>query len=106
VCVGAEGCGNGAVGGANGQIDNGISTDAVLSDYRPDFVGAEASGWACRTAGLYSCICAAALCGNGAFGGVNGDIDSNISIASVFANYGPDRIGAQQTGWKCRLSEI
>lgn len=105
VCVAAS-CGNGAIGGANGEIDNGISTESVLSDYRPDFGGNQASGWACRTVGLNSCVCASSSCGNGAIGGANGDIDTNISTASVLKDYGPDRIGAQQTGWKCRLSEI
>ena len=104
VCV-ASSCGNGGIGGANGDIDNNLSTEVVLSDYRPDLIGAAATGWACRTAGLHSCVCTLDACGNGAIGGVSGDLDTNIPIESVLTDYGPDRIGAQATGWSCLLSE-
>jgi len=113
VCIGINeggGCGNGAFGGNNGQVDSGVSMASVLANYGPDRVGATRTGWACRPTGLNSCVCIGINegggCGNGAFGGNNGQINTNISTASVIANYKPDRTGATRTGWKCRLSAI
>jgi hypothetical protein len=105
VCVAAS-CGNGAIGGANGDVDDNISTASVVADYGPDRIGAQSTGWACRSVGVNSCVCVAASCGNGAISGANGDVDDNISTTRVIDEYGPDRIGTQSTGWKCRLTDI
>jgi len=113
VCIGINeggGCGNGAIGGNNGQINTGISTATVLASYGPDRTSATRTGWACRTTGTNSCVCIGINegggCGNGAVGGNNGQIRTGITTASVLASYGPDRTGATRTGWKCRLSAI
>jgi len=113
VCIGINeggGCGNGAIGGANGQVHTGINTASVLANYGPDRTGATRTGWACRTAGTNRCVCIGINegggCGNGAIGGNNGQVKTGVTTASVLANYGPDRTGATRTGWKCRLDSI
>jgi len=113
VCIGVNeggGCGNGAVGGDNGNVKTGLSTATVIASYGPDRVGATRTGWACRPEGTNSCVCIGfnegGGCGNGAVGGDNGNVKTGLSTATVIASYGPDRTGTKRTGWKCRLSGI
>lgn len=105
VCVGST-CGNSAVGGNHGQVVTGLSTPNVVASYGPDRIGSEITGWACRPTGTNSCVCVGSTCGNNAAGGAHGQVVSGLSTSTVIASYGPDRIGSEITGWKCRLSGI
>jgi hypothetical protein len=112
VCVGrvaGGACGNDAIGGSHGQVFTGLATDAVIGSYKPDRIGPQASGWACLPEASNTCVCigiptAVGTCGNGAIGGSNGQIVTKVPTPIVIASYGPDRIGTEATGWKCRPS--
>lgn len=55
----------------------------------------------CPTQITYTCECVAATCGNGGAAGVRGNLHTGLLPSDVVGLYGPERIGAQTTGWAC-----
>jgi len=51
--------------------------------------------------GPYACRCDEASCGNGAASGSRGALSTNMPTASMLLLHGPDRTGADDTGWSC-----
>jgi hypothetical protein len=106
-CVDAT-CGNGAISGAQNDVQTGVSASDVVNLYGPDRIAPRATGWAClpTASNIVECVGfpsdifgGAYSCGNAAFGGNGGDTVDNVSTAEAVQNYGVERVGARTTGW-------
>lgn len=100
-CTGAA-CGNGAVGGNQGDIFVNI-TPANVQKY---FTGNPNTGWTCvvpakvnGSGGPLGCFCKG-YCGNGGIGANPNTFNLGLSQATIDAQYGGGKAG-NKTGWLC-----
>ena len=100
-CTG-NGCGNGAVGGDQGDIFTGVSPANVKQYFTPN----PNTGWTCvvpakirGTGGPLGCFCAQ-YCGNGGIGANPNYFDLGLSQSTVNSSYGGGKPG-NKTGWLC-----
>lgn len=96
----SAGCGNGGIGGAQGDIFTNVPPATVQSSFGPN------TGWTCVVPSLVrgqggplGCFCAN-LCGNGGIGADPNTFDLGLSQSSVNSSYGGGQAG-NKTGWLC-----
>jgi hypothetical protein len=96
----AAGCGNGGVGGDQGDIFTGVPSADVNQYFGPN------TGWTCvvpkavrGSGGPLGCFCAG-YCGNGGIGADPNTFDLGLTQATVDSSYGGGKAG-NKTGWLC-----
>jgi hypothetical protein len=97
----SSGCGNGGIGGNNGDIFTGLSQATVNKYFGPN------TGWTCVApaairsgpGGPLGCFCQY-YCGNGGIGANPNTFDLHLTQARVNTYYGGGHPG-NQTGWLC-----
>jgi hypothetical protein len=101
-CTGLA-CGNGAVGGNQGDIFTGLSQSTVNTYFTPN----PNTGWTCvppaairsGPGGPLGCFCQY-YCGNGGIGANPNTFDLHLNQTRVNTYYGGGHAG-NQTGWLC-----
>lgn len=99
---------DGIMPGDKGQEHSGIAIARLSPKYGPERRGAEATGWSCKPEALppspkFTCTCERDVCGgqNSTFEGERGQRHSGVAESRLQAGYGPERSGAEATGWSC-----